>query len=296
MFLSCSEGSFLTGLSARIKQTTKTINIISMHTLCHKLRDIHPIFKKTLSILLTFFLIWQFSGAYAQKDSLESEKLSWQSTYDRALVLLEDDKFKESEKLLLGIQENLPNDKEAHSKTYEALAVALCGQAIEKEIEAHRALEQNRNTFLSGIVLVLLAAMILSLFLRYGPEKPKMATELESWVRERKEKTEKGPAFQAGSSIFTLLIFALSAFGLFAVLMIFLWILAFFSPPKDGNYKEAEPFYEQAIGYLNKANRNAGELNKASVLSHYYNFKKAHGVKPEDSDHPEETFESRHGK
>lgn len=232
--------------------------------------------------------------AYALEDPAQYSNSGLLSTYDRAMVLLEKDNYKESEKLLLKAKEEVHSDKELLSKINKSLSLALCGQAIEKETEVLSSIENKRNTFLSGIVLVLFAAMILSLVLRYGPERPKIATELEGWVRKRKEQTEKSAAFQAGSSIFSLLIFALSAFGLFTVVMAFMWFLALFSPPKDGIYKEAQPFYDQAIDYLTRAEGGDVAVNKASVLSQYYKFKKAHGS--ESNNDEKKKIESRHSK
>ena len=163
-------------------------------------------------------------------------------------------------------------DENQVNKSREALALLACaeGMALEKRLEAD--IDQARNTYLYGIVIVIIASFLLSLVLRYGPQKAKAIERVEDWVLQARRLNEKSASDQAGAMIFTVFIFALVAFGLMAVLMLFMWSLTMFSQPEDGHFKEADPYYNEAIQYLNAAGRGKEIKNKSDVVKYYERF------------------------
>lgn len=255
----------LTGFIARKRHIIRIKNKASMTILCHKTPRNIALVAKTFLLLIFFHVLLSQSTCLAQGED-------WQVSYQSGIQSLQEDHLEESEKQLLKALRSAEENKLDSTKIDQALSLVYTARAIELERREEAKLDQSRNTFLYGIVILLLAGFIVSLLIRYGPERPKAVKDVESWMIKKKVDGTKDPTSQAAASIFSVLVFAFIALGLFLILMGFLFVLSMFSPPEDGHFEIANPYYDKAVVYLKKSEPDSIHLNRASALARYHEF------------------------
>lgn len=240
-----------------------------MTILCPKSHSYIAIFVKFFLLLSVFSPIFFSNPGFAQEKAIEKD---WVVLYNNAFIYLKDEKYRASKEALEAALNLVKEDDNARSKVLKALSITLTAQAVSVNQAEEAKLDDSRNTFLSGIVIVILAGLILSLLLRYGPQRPKVVSDLESWMLKGKVDGEKAPTSQAVASIFSLLIFALAALGIFLLLMGFLWILSLYSPPNDGHFAKSSPYYDEALEYLKQSDPLNQSISQATLSNNYYQF------------------------
>lgn len=268
---------------------TKASKIISMHMLCHNLIDKLSFFRKSFSIFLTFLI---FAGLAPSVISSESnDKLvlesQWRSNYQTGLDELADFELSDSEASMLKAvalaqSANLP---EQIALSEKGLSLIACAQAVETERRREEELAFSKRNLLYGVVIIMLALVLLSFLIRYGPQRPDYVDKVDRWVQQRMAVSDSSATNQAVVSMFSILIFALSAFGLLLIVLGFLWLLSAVSVPSDGSYPEAQPYYQKGIQHLGKAQGlSDGNIDRVALLKNYRQFLLKRGRKKEALD------------
>jgi predicted PurR-regulated permease PerM len=264
--------------------------------LCHNLTHKHLLLRKTfraifsilmLLICLSFFGSY-FSFARAESDRVSGDFVEWEKYYSEGLALLleqEGNSFEdlsESQRLLDTALVLAGSDKEKQVKSLRGLAYLNCARAVAYQSKVQADINYNRRNLLYGIVILVFASILFSFLMRYGPQRPKAVEVVSGWVRKSRSKEDDSPLGGATYSFFSLVIFALAAFGILLLVLSFLWLLAFVSKPDDQTLESMKQSSIQGVHYMKRADsvssgENDVEVNDLSLLKAYHKFLLEHG-------------------
>lgn len=219
---------------------------------------------------------------------------AWRENYNEGIALLleikdyDPEEFRASRRSLDTALVLAGRDPERRAKSLMGLAFLKCARAIAWEESSASDVSSNRRSLLYGIVILILAVILVSYLLRYGPQRPAAAEKVSRWVKRNQSREDDSPFSAATTSFFSLVFFALAAAALLGGLLIFMWLLALVSKPEESALEAARRNYSRGVHYMRKARAISSDeadseieakVDELALLKAYSAFLKEHGQK-----------------